>query len=147
MNQKYYVCSVSTCNRVRTELVFCSVACFDSHVPVMNHRDAGAIEKTARPSPVTTSQTQTAQRTALNPPPKVALQSIPSSKPNASSQEGDEILVVVSKVKAYIRDRSGMNTSDNVMNILTRKVRMWCDAATQHAIQKGRKTVLDRDVS
>src|SRR3954469_11647461 len=47
LSQKYWVCSVSTCNRIRTDLVFCSVSCFDAHVPVMNHRDAGAFEKMA----------------------------------------------------------------------------------------------------
>src|SRR3954471_24284212 len=46
-SQKYWVCSVSTCNRQRTGLVFCKVSCFDAHVPMMNHKDAGAYEKQA----------------------------------------------------------------------------------------------------
>ena len=37
----YLVCSVSTCNRARTGLVFCSLDCWDAHVPVAGHRDAG----------------------------------------------------------------------------------------------------------
>src|SRR5262245_31713063 len=44
---RYYRCSVSTCNRPRTELTFCSVTCFDAHVPVVRHRDAWAEEATA----------------------------------------------------------------------------------------------------
>src|ERR1700722_11846994 len=44
-HQKYWVCSVSTCNRLRTGLIFCSVSCVDAHIPMMNHRDAGAFEK------------------------------------------------------------------------------------------------------
>jgi len=43
----YYVCNVSTCNRKRTGLVFCSVDCWDSHVPMMRHRDSWAEERTA----------------------------------------------------------------------------------------------------
>ena len=44
---KHWVCSVSTCNRSRTRLVFCSVVCWDSHVATLRHRDAYAIEATA----------------------------------------------------------------------------------------------------
>jgi hypothetical protein len=43
----YYVCSVSTCNRKRNSLVFCSVDCWDAHVPIANHRKAVAVEETA----------------------------------------------------------------------------------------------------
>ena len=45
--KNYYVCSVSTCNGQRTGYVFCSVLCFESHVPGARHKNAGAIEKTA----------------------------------------------------------------------------------------------------
>src|SRR6478752_7722524 len=44
---KYYVCSVSTCNRRPTALYFCSVPCWDAHVPDARHRDAWAEEATA----------------------------------------------------------------------------------------------------
>ncbi len=48
----YYTCSVSTCNRKRTQLFFCSVECWDSHLPEARHRpDAGAIEQTAPKTP------------------------------------------------------------------------------------------------
>ena len=43
----YYVCSVSTCNRKRTGLTFCSVPCFEAHVPMVRHREAWAEEKMA----------------------------------------------------------------------------------------------------
>jgi hypothetical protein len=43
----YWVCNVSTCNRKRTGLHFCSVECWDAHLPGMNHREAWAIEKRA----------------------------------------------------------------------------------------------------
>ncbi len=41
----YWVCNVSTCNRVRTGLAFCSVNCWDAHVPMLRHRDAWAEER------------------------------------------------------------------------------------------------------
>ena len=43
----YYACSVSTCNRAATRLVFCSVGCWDSHVATLRHRDAWAEEARA----------------------------------------------------------------------------------------------------
>lgn len=41
----YWACNVSTCNRSRTALVFCSVPCWDAHVPMLRHRDAWAEEQ------------------------------------------------------------------------------------------------------
>ena len=43
----YYACSVSTCNRKRTGLYFCSVACWDAHLPEARHREAWAEERRA----------------------------------------------------------------------------------------------------
>jgi ATP-dependent 26S proteasome regulatory subunit len=57
-----------------------------------------------------------------------------------------DVLVVVSKVKKYVRDRSGMNTSDAVAEALGAHVRKVCDDAIRNAVRDGRKTVLDRDV-
>jgi hypothetical protein len=50
MATKYYRCSVSTCNSGRWKLRFCRVRCWDIRLPEARHRDAGAIEETARPS-------------------------------------------------------------------------------------------------
>ncbi|MDW7709620.1 MAG: hypothetical protein SCH98_04035 [Deferrisomatales bacterium] len=41
----HWVCNVSTCNRKRTGLVFCSVSCWDAHLPVARHREAWAVER------------------------------------------------------------------------------------------------------
>jgi histone H3/H4 len=57
-----------------------------------------------------------------------------------------EILIVVSKMKKYIKDKSGMNTSDAVAQVLSDRVRALCDAAIATSQADGRKTVLDRDV-
>jgi hypothetical protein len=48
-SQKYWTCSVSTCNRRGTSYVFCSVECWQSHVPTVRHRDAWAEEQHAPP--------------------------------------------------------------------------------------------------
>lgn len=56
-----------------------------------------------------------------------------------------EVLVVVSKLKGYIKARSGMNTSDGVIPVLSDEIRRLCDRAIDNATRDGRKTVMDRD--
>jgi histone H3/H4 len=65
----------------------------------------------------------------------------------AGSEEGtgSEILVVASKLKNYIRGKSGMNTSGAVIDVLSGKIRGLCDQAIEAAKRDGRKTVMDRD--
>ena len=43
----YWVCNVSTCNRKRTGLAFCTVSCWEVHLPVAKHRESWAEERTA----------------------------------------------------------------------------------------------------
>lgn len=57
-----------------------------------------------------------------------------------------EVLIVASKMKKYIKARSGMNTSDAVVAALSARVRELCDDAIRNADGDGRKTVMDRDV-
>lgn len=57
----------------------------------------------------------------------------------------DEILVVVSKLKAYIKNKANMNTSGAVAEKISEKVRALCDEAIAKAEQAKRKTVMDRD--
>ena len=56
-----------------------------------------------------------------------------------------ETLIVASKLKGYIRTKSGLNTSASVMEILSERLRQMCDQAIAKAQQEGRKTVMDRD--
>ncbi len=56
-----------------------------------------------------------------------------------------ETLVVVSKVKKYIKDKAGMNTSATAMDALSKIVAKECVKATEVARSDGRKTVMDRD--
>lgn len=130
VGQKYYVCSVSTCQGKITNYAFCSVDCWDAHLPTERHRpdSAGAIERTA-PSPG-----------AEGSEPRVSL-----SRPVAKSSVEDEILVVVTKVRKYISDRSGLNTSAEVYETLTQKIKQLCDRAAEVAKSQGRKTVMSRD--
>ena len=145
----YWVCSVTTCNRDRTGLVFCSDNCWEAHVPVMRHREAWAVEKRAPSGP----NAGLAPPPAQPPPPargsvsKLAPAAPPHSTSGAVSAtdaEG-EVLVVASKLKAYVRARSEMSTSDKVMDLLSDRVRALCDQAIRRAAADGRKTVLDRD--
>lgn len=56
-----------------------------------------------------------------------------------------ETLVVVSKVKAYIKKKAEMNTSASAMPALTKIVEDACNKAIENARRDGRKTVMDRD--
>jgi histone H3/H4 len=56
-----------------------------------------------------------------------------------------EVLVVASKVKKLIKDKSGMNTSAAVMEALTKVVERECLRAIEKANADKRKTVMDRD--
>ena len=92
----YWVCSVSTCNRARTALVFCSVDCWEVHLPTERHREAWAIE----------------ERAPLEPEPPGGAPR--KRKPPASAGGDTEILVVASRLKAYIRSVSGQRVARSV---------------------------------
>jgi hypothetical protein len=127
----YYTCSVSTCNRKRTALVFCSVTCWEIHLPTERHREAWAIEQRAPTTPDPPIGSTAPRRAAKRP-----------GGPGAA----EEILVVASRLKSYIRKRAGYNTSDAVLPILSAAVRRLCDEAIRNARRAERETVLDRDV-
>lgn len=63
-----------------------------------------------------------------------------------SSEAGEgEVLVVISKLKNYIRTQSGFNTAGSVAPAISGLVRSLCDRAIENAKKDGRKTVMDRD--
>ena len=57
----------------------------------------------------------------------------------------ETVLIIVSKVKGYIKTKSEMNTAANVAPKLTEMVQRLCDQAIARARKDGRKTVMDRD--
>jgi histone H3/H4 len=61
--------------------------------------------------------------------------------------DSNEVLVVASKVKNYIKDSGDMKTSAGVLQVLSERLRGMCDQAVESARSDGRKTVLDRDFS
>ena len=69
----------------------------------------------------------------------------PPSERQADAVER-EILIVVSRMKEYVRWKSGFNTSDRAAEPLSEIVRKACDEAIRAAERDERKTVLDRDV-
>ncbi len=166
-HETHWVCSVSTCNRKATGYVFCTVSCWDSHVSDARHRDAWAVEARAP------SKDAWDRELASSPPPQAAPRPQPmtsasgapvtpvrrvvgdASPSTAAAVEGSvkladvtdkDVLIVVSKLKKYIKDRSGFNTSDNVMDLLSEHLRAICDDAIRSAARDERKTVLDRDI-
>jgi len=145
----YFTCNVSTCNRKGTDFAFCSVSCWDAHVPVLRHRDAWAEEQRAPTAAEWAARQRAETERAVTPPAESRPRPIAAATPSAGGGGGEaipnDVLVVVSKLKAYIRARSGMNTSDGVTDVLSDRVRALCDQAIEQARAMGRKTVLDRD--
>jgi hypothetical protein len=152
----YWACNVSTCNRGRTALAFCSVSCWDAHLAVVPHRESWAVERRA-PTRAQWEREQAAERAAAAPgapgpaapaptstsaPPRRILPPPAPARPDATARE---VLIVASKLKAYVRARSGMNTSDRCVEPLSDAVRALADRAIERARAEGRKTVLDRD--
>jgi hypothetical protein len=63
------------------------------------------------------------------------------------AKDAKDVLIVISKVKAYIRAKSSMNTSDAVTEALSELVRAKCEEAIERAKSDGRKTVMARDIT
>ncbi|MEW6324806.1 MAG: hypothetical protein AB1515_05415 [Nitrospirota bacterium] len=57
-----------------------------------------------------------------------------------------DILVVASKVKKFIKEKAGFNTSAETLEGLSQKVEQICLAAIEKAKADGRKTVKGRDL-
>lgn len=57
-----------------------------------------------------------------------------------------DVLVVVSKMKKYIKDKAGMNTAASATAAMTKIIEHYCDKAIEKAKAENRKTVMDRDL-
>jgi histone H3/H4 len=135
---KYYVCSVSTCNGQRTGYVFCSVPCYEVHLPGARHKDAAAIEMRA-------PNKADAQRE----PTRKIIASPAAGQPSTSGKSSlpKDVLIIASRLKDYLQARAEMNTSANVMDVLSDHIRVIADRAIDQAKAEGRKTVMERDFS
>lgn len=139
---RYYKCSVSTCNKKRMTLVFCSVSCWEAHQADARHRDAGAEEAKAPTRAVWERETKD-ERARIEE--RGAVPAAPTMS-RVSYSVSREVLVVSTRIKAYIQERAGMSTSDKAFNVLSDHVREVLDLAIAAAARDGRKTVMDRDV-
>ena len=156
--QKHFVCSVSTCNGLRTGYVFCSVPCFERHLPGARHRDAAAVEAISPGSSMThssasvnsdsTKSTSAATQTsaAVTTAPK---RIIPTTNQPSTfrASEPQEVLVIASRLKEYIQKKSDFNTSASVMDVISHHIRIISERAIDNARAEGRRTVMDRDFS
>lgn len=110
---------------------------------------ASALSATGARAPLTPEQQAAAVAAARSPQRVIARPAAvaPSggAKPAHKDALESEILVVVSKLKNYVKERADMNTSDSVANVLSDKIRRLCDRAIDNARADGRKTVMDRD--
>ncbi len=135
-------------------LFFCTLECYDAHLPMMRHRDSWA-EPTDAPSREEHEREQAAEaereereRARPEREERAASMSDEDQRRIVTSKSEDlprDVLVVVSKLKAYIKASSGMNTSDGVVEVLSDHLRAVCERAIENARADGRKTVLDRD--
>ena len=148
--KEYYQCSVSSCRGKRTGYVFCSVPCWDSHVPGARHKDAAAVTEV---SPSKEQHMATAEGAGSQASREPTRRIVRTAAPGGGTQVAKssitsmdrEVLIVASKLKTYIKEKSDMNTSASVMTKLSHIVRAACDSAIESARAEGRKTVLDRD--
>lgn len=133
----YQKCSVSSCRKS----AYCSVECWDSHVPIMNHKSAWAEEERA---PREVYSEDRPRKRIVRP----SSSSSSATGGGASSNRADlpqDVLTVISKLKAYIKAKGDMNTSGDVADVLSDIIRDRCDEAIENANIAGRKTVMGRD--
>jgi hypothetical protein len=148
----YLQCSVSTCNRAKLAQFFCTLACWDAHLPEARHRDAWAEPMKAPTREAFLREQREDEQREQRASARESTMSEEAEKRRriigagaAAEDLPKDVLVVVSKLKAYVKARSGMNTSDSVTDVLSNQIRKLCDAAIEVAQADGRKTVLDRD--
>jgi hypothetical protein len=80
--QDYWACNVSTCNRPRTFLAFCSVSCWDAHLASVRHRECWAEEKKA-PSADFWEKVLAGSEIFPPRPPKEKTEEAPAPKPSS----------------------------------------------------------------
>lgn len=105
----------------------------------MNHKSSWAEENR---SPRKEDYIQSADADA---PRRILVNKRPEESAGQGAANEEEVLIVASKLKQYVKDKYDMNTSANVMEALSRIVRRQTDMAVSKARSEGRKTLMDRD--
>jgi histone H3/H4 len=62
------------------------------------------------------------------------------------SMDMADVLVVTSKVKKFIKEKGGCNTSAETIDVLSKAVERLCQKGVDSAKADGRKTVMARDI-
>jgi hypothetical protein len=140
----YWACNVSTCNQKRTALSFCSVSCWEVHLPGANHRESWAVEKRAPTTPDGETAPPAAATGTGGGTRRLVRSTAPVTPP--PDKVPREVLIIASRLKEYVRARVGYNTSDRVLEPLSDILRRIVDEAIDNARRDGRMTVLDRDI-
>ena len=140
----YQKCSISSCKKH----TFCSVDCWAVHDSVMGHKSAYAEEERS-PSAAEFQSKQENSSSQERPRRRIVVNSTTENSSNPShSSKGElpsETLIVVSKLKNYVKAKSGMNTSGDVPDELSNFVRAIVNRAVDEAHKEGRKTLMARD--
>jgi histone H3/H4 len=128
------------------EMLFCSLDCWQAHVPGARHRDAWATEERA-PTRVELEEREDPhdKSRSAGGRTRMAEHNEEEGVETQAADADNEVLIVVSKLKKYIKARSGMNTSDKVAAVLSEQLREACREAIRLATADGRRTVLERD--
>lgn len=134
-NSTYQVCGQTACQK----FAYCSIDCWSLHNSVMNHKNGWSEDRQAP------KKENEGVRRIITPQKTTPSQSHSQSDQAQNKILEQEILIVASKLKQYVKDKHDLNTSADVMEILSQKVRKLTDQASQKAKSEGRKTLLDRD--
>jgi hypothetical protein len=129
---RHYRCSVSTCNSGRFQLAFCSVACWDAHNPAMSHRSGTWAVEAFAPKAASAAAAPEPERRVVRPG-------------GSAPAEPEEVLIIASRLKDFVRDEAQFNTSADVMEALSTIVRDATRDAIARARVEGRRTVMARD--
>ena len=136
---KYYKCSVSSCDKKRAPAQFCTVDCWDVHRSIMSHKSAGADEyQSPSKAELIASESNGSKVRIIKPESS-------TSKSALSEANTEDVLIVVSKLKTYVKSRSDLSTAADVMPELSKIIRSECDKAIERARADGRKTLMARD--
>jgi hypothetical protein len=129
---RYYKCSVSTCNSGRFNLAFCSVSCWDAHNPAMSHRSGTWAVESFAPKSEAPSGPAEGERRVIRPG-------------GVAPPAPEEVLIIASRLKDFVRDEAQFNTSADVLDALSTLVRDATRDAIARARTEGRRTVMARD--